>query len=128
MTEPSPPFDYLSLEDVLEIAAGVIDAPVVRDLGLLQSAVIRPRMTVFGADAYPTFAEKAAALMQSIARNHALIDGNKRLAWAATRVFCLLNDTDLAYHVDDAEQLVLAVAQGSIDLAGIAPGLREHLT
>ena len=45
---------------------------------------------MFGEDAYPSFAEKAAALMHSLARNHPLDDGNKRLAWAATRVFCLL--------------------------------------
>ncbi|HKX68616.1 MAG TPA: Fic family protein, partial [Intrasporangium sp.] len=95
--------DYLSLEDLLEIATGVIDEVVVRDVGLLAAAAARPRVTVFGDDAYPAFEDKAAALLHSLVRNHALVDGNKRLAWSATRVFCLLNGRDLTYDVDDAE-------------------------
>jgi death-on-curing protein len=126
VTETSPT-DYLNLEDLLEIAAGVIESPVVRDLGLLASAAARPQMSVFGQDAYPAFAEKAAALMHSIARNHALVDGNKRVAWSATRVFCLLNGRDLAYDVDEAERLVLDVAAGKLDVAEIAADLESHL-
>jgi death-on-curing protein len=126
VTETSPT-DYLNLEDLLEIAAGVIESPVVRDLGLLASAAARPQMSVFGQDAYPTFAEKAAALMHSVARNHALVDGNKRVAWSATRVFCLLNGRDLAYDVDEAERLVLDVAAGKLDVAEIAAELESHL-
>ncbi len=80
-----PPIDYLSVEDLLEIAVGVIGEVAIRYRGLLASAAERPRSSAFGQDAYPTFAGKAAALMHSLARNHALIDGNKRLAWAATR-------------------------------------------
>ena len=84
--------EYLSVEDLLEIAAGVIDHVIVRDAGLLAAAAARPRVTVFGDDAYPTFEDQAAALLHSLVRNHALVDGNKRLAWSATRIFCLLND------------------------------------
>ena len=80
--------DYLSLEDELEIAEGVVDQPTVCDLGLLASAAARPRMSVFGADAYPALTSKAAALMESIARNHTLVDGNKRLAWPPLASFC----------------------------------------
>ena len=65
--------------------------------------------------------------MHSIARNHALVDGNKRLAWAATRVFCLLNGHDLDFSVDDAEQLVLAVARGGLDVTDIARTIGQHL-
>lgn len=68
----------------------MLDEVALRDRGLLASAAARPQTTVFGEDAYPSFAEKAAALMHSLARNHPLVDGNRRLAWAATRVFCLL--------------------------------------
>ena len=100
----------------------------VRDLGLLESAAARPRSSAFGQDSYPTFAEKAASGMQSLARNHALVDGNKRLAWAATRVFCLLNGHDLVFTVDDAEALVLGVATGELDVAEIARVVRAHLT
>lgn len=120
--------DYLSVDDLLEIAAGVIGEVAVRDHGLLASAAARPRTSAFGADAYPTFAGKAAALMHSIARNHALVDGNKRLAWAATRSVCLLNGHDLAFTVDDAEQLVQSVARGELEARGIERVLTAHLT
>lgn len=75
---------------------------------------------MFGSEAYPTLAEKAAALMHSLARNHPLVDGNMRLAWTATRVFCLLNGTDLRLSVDDAERLVVGVAAGEIDVPDLA--------
>jgi death-on-curing protein len=127
VTDPREGTDYLSLEDLLEIADGVIEDLRVRDLGLLASAAARPQATAFGADAYPSFAEKAAALMHSVARNHALVDGNKRLAWAATRVFCLLNNTDLAFTVDDAEATVLAVASGDVEVPELAVILDQHL-
>ncbi len=119
--------EYLSLADLLEIAEGVIGEVAVRDQGLLASAAGRPQTTVFGEDAYPTLAVKAAALMHSVARNHALVDGNKRLAWAATRVFCLLNCRDLDFTVDEAEGLVLPVARGELEVAEIAAAIDRHL-
>lgn len=122
-----PPVDYLSLDDLLAVAAGILGEVLVRDAGLLASAVARPATTVFGTDAYPEFAEKAAALMHSLARNHALVDGNKRLAWSATRAFCMLNDRDIRYRVDDAERFVLAVAAGDLDVPQIADWLAAHL-
>ena len=118
--------DYLTVDDLLEIAAGVVSDVAVRDAGLLAAAAGRPRLTVYGEDAYPTFDEKAAALLHSLVRNHALVDGNKRLAWAATRVFCILNGRDLAYTVDDAEHLMLGAAGGDIDVPEIARWLRDH--
>jgi death-on-curing protein len=121
-------FDYLSVEDLLEIAAGIIEGvAAVRDAGLLGAAAGRPQMTVFGDDAYPTFEDKAAALLHSLVRNHALVDGNKRLAWAATRVFCLLNGRDLIYTVDEAEALMLTAAAGGLDVPEIAAWLRHHI-
>jgi len=127
LTAPGGAVDFLSVEDLLEIAGGVLDVVEVRDMGLLASAAGRPQATVFGEDAYPTLAEKAAALMHSIARNHALVDGNKRLAWAATRVFCLLNGRDVEFGVDDAEALVLSVATGDGDVPDIALAITAHL-
>lgn len=119
--------DYLTVEDLLDIAHGVLPQVVVRDAGLLAAAAGRPQSSIFGQDAYPSLAEKAAALMHSLARNHALLDGNKRLAWAATRVFCLINGTDLRYDVDDAEALVLAVAAGERDAHTLAESIAAHL-
>jgi death-on-curing protein len=121
------PFDYLTEADLLDIALGVIGEVKVRDRGLLASAAARPRTSAFGEDAYSTFVAKAAALMHSIARNHALIDGNKRLAWAATRIFCLLNGRDLNLSVDEAEALVVAVARGDLEVPEIAASIETHL-
>jgi death-on-curing protein len=121
------PLDYLTTEDLLEIAVGVVgDDVVIRDRGLLASAAARPQSSAFGGDAYPTFAEKAAALMHSLARNHPLTDGNKRLSWAATRIFCLLNGRDLVFTVDEAERLVQAIAPGELDAAHLAAVLEGH--
>jgi death-on-curing protein len=118
--------DFQSIDDLLEIAHGILSRVEIRDVGLLDSAAARARASVFGEWAYPTFEDQAAALMHSLARNHPLVDGNKRLAWAATRVFYLINDRDLAYEVDEAERFVLAVARGNLEVAGIAAWLRAH--
>lgn len=99
--------------DRRRIAAGVLGEVLIRDSGLLASAVARPRASAFGSDAYPTFDARAAALLHSLARNHALIDGNTRLAWSATRVFCLINGRDLAYTVDDADERERATRSGA---------------
>lgn len=118
--------DFLTFEDLLEIATGVVGDAVVRDAGLLAAAAGRPQVTVFGEDAYPTFNEQAAALMHSLVRNHALVDGNKRLAWAATRVFCIQNGRDLTYTVDEASHLMLAAASGDLDVPELARWINEH--
>lgn len=98
----------------------------IRDFGLLASAVARPAATMFGQDAYPGLYEKAAALLHSLARNHALVDGNKRTSWAAAWVFLEVNGERLREPLDEdaAEDLVLAVAQGKADIPEIAADLR----
>jgi death-on-curing protein len=107
---------YLSLDDLLRIAdASVEGEVVVHDIGLLESALGRPRATVFGADAYPGLPLKAAALLHSLARNHALVDGNERLAWAATAVFLGINGHRVVTGQDEVVDLVLAVAAGTRD-------------
>lgn len=118
--------DFLSVSDILEIAAGVLDEVAVRDAGMLAAAAARPLTTVFGEDAYPTFEAKAAALLHSLVRNHALVDGNKRLAWSACRVFHLINGRDLTYSVDEAEQMMLDAAAGAVDVSDIAEWLHTH--
>lgn len=119
--------DYLSVEDLVEIASGVLDDVAVRDPGLLAAAAARPMTTVFGDDAYPTFEDKVAALLHSLVRNHALVDGNKRLAWSAARVFCLLKGRDLTYTVDEAEQMMLEAAAGGLDVPHIAAWLAARI-
>jgi death-on-curing protein len=116
--------EYLTLVELMNLAQR-LGTSEVRDYGLLESALARPRASVFGQDAYPDIWQKAAAFMESIARNHAMVDGNKRLAWYATWVLLHLNGHPLAadFDVDAAEEFVLAVAQGHLDLAKIAEGL-----
>jgi death-on-curing protein len=112
---------YLTLAEVLEIAERLVPDCQVRDAGLLMSAITRPQMSAFGADAYPTLAAKAAAILHSLARNHCLVDGNKRLAWVCARVFCADNGQNLrAPSVDEGEDLVLQVARGELDAEQIA--------
>lgn len=115
---------YLTLPEVLNLADR-LGTSEVRDYGLLDSALARPRSSVFGQDAYPDIWEKAAALMESLARNHGLVDGNKRIAWYATWVFLHMNGhpLDADFDVDEAEQFVLDVCQGALDVPKIAAQL-----
>ena len=92
----------------------------VRDVGLLQSSLARPRSSLFGADAYPTLDLKAAALMHSVATSHPLIDGNKRSAWALMITFVLLNRFEVVAETNDAFEFVLSVATGSLELDEMA--------
>lgn len=119
--------DYLSVDDLLEIAAGILGEVPVRGIGLLASAAARSANMVFGDDAYPTFAGKAAALMHSLARNHALVDGNKRLAWSGARAFSLLNGRDLSYEVDGTEAFILQLSAGTLDVHAITEWVDTHL-
>lgn len=106
---------YLDLEDLLVVAAAAVGGEVaVRDYGLLASAAARPATSVFGADAYPDAYTKAAALLHSLATNHPLVDGNKRLAWLATAVFLDLNHHPVTGTDDQIVELVDAVADGTL--------------
>jgi death on curing protein len=115
---------YLDLEALLRIANAVIPGDVlVRDYGLLESALARPRAAAFGAAAYPTLTGQAAALLESLVRNHALVDGNKRLGWAACRVFLYVNGLTVTATEDERFDLVIAVASGVLDVEKIGDWL-----
>ena len=118
---------FLDLEDLLHIAERTLSGEVaIRDVGLLEAALGRPRATAFGEDAYRSLDEKAAALLHSLARNHALVDGNKRLALAATIAFYGMNGMRLTLSNDAAYHLVMDVAAGTTDdVADIAARLRK---
>ena len=119
--------DYLTLNDLIEIGTAIVADFRIRDIGLLESAANRPQTSVFGDDAYPDFPTKVAALIHSVARNHALIDGNKRLAWAGGRIFCLMNDFDIQMSHDDAYDMIIAVASGELDVLGLSSVLAIHI-
>lgn len=123
MTDPAPDIEYLGLEDLLDLVNALGTGPV-RDLGLLESASHRPQATFFGREAYPTLAAKAAALMHSLACNHALVDGNKRLALLAIVVFLRINGYNLDLTEDEAFELTMSVAAGQLDADGIHRRLR----
>jgi death-on-curing protein len=109
---------YLTLPELLHIAGRTLGSePDVRDYGLLESAAARPQATAFGGDAYPDLDAKAAALLHSLARNHALVDGNKRLSWILTLAFLRLNGYRVVMSTDAAFELAseFAEATGSVD-------------
>jgi death on curing protein len=115
--------EYLDLEDLLRLTERLAAGPV-RDVGLLDASAARSRSSAFGADAYPSLAEKAAALLHSLARNHALVDGNKRLALLAAAVFLDLNGAEIGVTDDEAFELVMDVSQGRADVGEIAGRLQ----
>lgn len=117
---------YLDLDDLMAVAAAAV-APgevLVRDVGLIESALARPQASAFGEDAYSDLHVKAAALMESLARNHPLIDGNKRLAWVAMRLFLVLNGADVRVPSPEVgDDFVRALAQGQLRLPDTAATL-----
>ncbi|HVE97280.1 MAG TPA: type II toxin-antitoxin system death-on-curing family toxin [Pseudonocardiaceae bacterium] len=119
--------EFLDLQDLLDIARDATGGEVaVRDVGLLASAAARPQTSAFGADAYPTVHGKASALLHSLACNHALVDGNKRLAWLATYVFLDLNGQRPSATDDEVVELILEVAEGRlVEVEKIASRLAE---
>jgi death on curing protein len=119
--------EHLRVEDILRIAEELLPEVVIRDAGVIASAAARPHTTVFGEAAYPTLTLRAAALLHSLVRGHALLDGNKRLAWASARVMLLMNDVELSYDIDEAEAMMLAAAQGDIDVAEIAAQIKAWM-
>lgn len=118
--------EYLDLDDLMAAAdVAVGGRPEVRDWGLLESALARPKASVFGEDAYPGLNGKAAALLHSLVNNHALVDGNKRLGLVALLLFYGMNGCDLTATEDERVELILAVAEGRLN---DAEKIAEHLT
>ena len=116
--------EYLTLDDVLALIDDLGVGPI-RDIGLLDSAVHRPQVTVYGDDAYPDLDQKAGVFLESLVRNHALIDGIKGIGWLATVVFYGLNNIELEAPDDDAYDLVIAVASGAITYENAASHLAK---
>ena len=109
--------ELLTFEDSLAVLDEMRLA--IADPGLLASAVARPAATVFGEDAYPDLVTKAAALLESVVRNHALVDGNKRAGWVFAMVTFWLNGREPDFDEDDAFAMVVSVADGSSRLPDI---------
>ena len=123
------PVRYLELDDVVTMAARLLgDPPPIKDLGLLGSAVARPQASAFGIEAYPDLVSKAAAMLQSLVNNHALVDGNKRLGWLATAVFLELNTVEAStLPNDEVFDLVMWIVSSAPDLEEISIRLGQLL-
>lgn len=117
---------YLSVEEVIVINEEITGQQAVREIGLLESAVIRPMTTVFGQDAYTSIYEKAAALLHSLSHNHPFVDGNKRTATIATLLFLKRNGLQRAWSEGEALAFILDVAQGRFTILEIAAWLEKH--
>jgi death-on-curing protein len=114
--------EHLDIEDLLRLTRLLQVGPV-RDVGLLEAACARPRASVYGDEAYPTLELKASALLHSLVRNHALVDGNKRLAWLAAVISLDINGHIVELDDDAAFELVMAAAAGQLDVEQIAQRL-----
>jgi death-on-curing protein len=112
----------LTVEDLLSLVEDLGVGPV-RDVGLLDSAAHRPGAVLYGREAYADLDRKAAALLDSLVGNHALVDGNERLGWLAVVVFYGLNDVDLDAPDDPAYELVMSVARREPSVDEIAAAL-----
>lgn len=98
----------------------------VKDHSLLESAIHRPQQSVFGEDAYPTIFLKAAALVDSLTKNHSFHNGNKRTAYAATKSFLLINGYHLKLNREFAVNLMVDIVKGEYSIADIDQLLEEH--
>jgi death-on-curing protein len=123
---------YLTLGEVLALHRRIVaesgGRPGVRDLGAIASAVAQPKVTVGGADAYPTLNEKAAALGYSLIRNHGFLDGNKRIAHAAMEVFLVMNEFEISAPVDEQESFMMGLAAGDVSREALVDWLRSNTT
>jgi death on curing protein len=119
--------EYLDLEDLIELATQLlVNSPPIRDFGLVASAAARPQATAFGEDAYPDIWSKAASLLHWLVKNHALVDGNKRLGWLATALFLEINGVAIRKATnEDVYELVMDVAAGDRRVDEIAARLRR---
>lgn len=123
------PVEYLQVDDLAALTVALLgEPPPIRDLGLLGAAVARPQASAFGNDAYPDLWTKAAALLQSVVKNHPLVDGNKRLGWLACAVFLDINGIDpTVASNDDVYELVMLVAADPVEVDDLAQRLRSVL-
>lgn len=116
---------YLTADDVLRINERFVGPDQLRDFGLVDGAVMRPQMSAFGEDAFPTIHEKAAALLHGLARNHPFVTGNKRTAWTAMAMFYMVNGYNLPVEALDVIGLTTDAAEGQIGVQDIAATLKD---
>lgn len=117
--------EYIELEDALEQIAFL--GFHVKDMGLLDSALQRPKTSLFGEDAYPDLQTKAAAMLHSLIKNHPMVDGNKRTGWLLFLSFIAANGFQHNMSTEESFSLTLGIADGSLELEQAADIIRKHL-
>lgn len=117
---------FPELGDFLALARAIGAGPV-RDLGLLESAVQRPQLTLYGVELYPELAQKCAALLESLVKNHPLVDGNKRLGWAGVVVYLHINNIAFDVPDDEAFTFVVGVASGEFEFDAMVAWFEKRL-
>lgn len=116
---------YLDLEDALAQVARV--GFHVKDIGLLDSALARPKTTLFGEDAYPSLELKAAAMMHSVIKNHPMVDGNKRTSWLLLNAFLYLNGYLFEVSTEAGLELTLGIATDTLTIEQAARFILEGM-
>ena len=117
--------EYIELEDALE-QIGFLGVQV-KVMGLLDSALQRPKTSLFGEDAYPDLQTKAAAMLHSLIKNHPMVDGNKRTGWLLFLSFIAANGFQHNMTTEESFSLTLGIADGSLELEQAADIIRKHL-
>jgi death-on-curing protein len=110
-------------QKIIEVSGGSFG---IRDNGLLDSALARPKMTFGGEDLYPTLFDKVAVLGHSLIKNHPFVDGNKRIAFEVMDITLRLNGYSLTAGEDEKYTFVLEIAMGNLREKEIAAWLKEH--
>ena len=120
----------LSKEQVLKLHASLIEATGgsggIRDEGMLDLALNNPFQSFGGKELYPSIQAKAARLCFGLVKNHAMLDGNKRLGAHAMLVFLALNGYELSYSQKELSDVILALASGDIGEKEILQWIIEH--
>ena len=123
---------HLTLAEALVVAEAVTGLDLTTlsrrpRIDILDSALHAPQASFGGQELHPEFIDKASVLAVRIARNHPLLDGNKRLAWSCLVMFVMLNGHQLIVPADDAVSTMLAVAAGEVDEAALARWLTDRV-
>jgi len=122
---------FLTLPEVIEVYRAIMKqsggAIGVRELGVLESALIQPFATFDGKELYPTLIEKVAAVGFSLIQGHPFLDGNKRVGHAVMEISLVLNGLEIDASVDEQETVILQVASGELDRRAFTNWLKIHV-
>ena len=120
----------LSLEQVLKLHSQIVEisggSDGIRDESLLESALNAPFQSFAGVEVYPSIQQKAARLCYGLVKNHAFIDGNKRIGAHVMLVFLALNNIELDYTQQELSNVILEVASGQRNCENLCAWINKH--